>query len=69
MTASLTDHIQAHLDLSRIDQLGRVSRFAMLESDDEEAEVKVPEASMSRAISEGLVSLDTVDMGPLFSLR
>ena len=31
----------------------------MLESDDEEAEVKVPEASMSWAISEGLASLDT----------
>ena len=33
------------------------------------SEVEVPEARMSRAISEGLVSLDTVDMGPLFSLR
>ena len=32
-------------------------------------EVEVPEDRMSRAISEGLVSLDTVDMGPLFSLR
>ena len=29
------------------------------------SEVEVPEARMSRAISEGLVSLDTVGMGPL----
>ena len=29
----------------------------------------MPEARMSRAISEGLVNLDTVDMGPLLSLR
>ena len=28
------------------------------------SEVEVPEARMSRAISEALVSLDTVDMGP-----
>ena len=33
------------------------------------SEVAVPEARMSRAISESFVSLDTVDMGPLFSLR
>ena len=33
------------------------------------SEVEVPEARMSRAISEGFVSLDTVEMGPLFSLR
>ena len=32
-------------------------------------EVEVPEARMSGAISEGLVSLDTVDEGRLFSLR
>ena len=32
-----------------------------------DSEVEVPEARMSRAISEGLVSFDTVDMGPLFS--
>ena len=52
--------------------------YAALESDDEAAirravpiasEVEVPEAGMSRAISEGFVSLDTVDMGLLFFLR
>ena len=32
------------------------------------SEVEVPEARMSRAISGGLVSLDTVDVGRLFSL-
>ena len=31
------------------------------------ADVEAPEATMTRAISEGLVSLDTVDMGHLFS--
>ena len=33
------------------------------------ADVEAPEATMTRAISEGLVSLDTVDMGHLFAAR